>query len=145
MADWTDIPDANLEPDRPIRSVDGLALRDNPIALADGASGAPRIQTNAIENDAVTQDKIASNSVGRSEAISGTSSTSGTIGGGGNTGITLDNWALFPSFGGAENSSDIRIVLDTSSASASSPKVRLVNTDSQSARTYDIAWRYINS
>ena len=43
MADWTSISDSNIEPGKPIRSIDGLALRDNPIAIAEGASGAPRI------------------------------------------------------------------------------------------------------
>ncbi len=43
MADWTTIPDSSIEPGKPIRSIDGLALRDNPIAISEGASGAPRI------------------------------------------------------------------------------------------------------
>jgi len=43
MADWTTIPDSSIEPGKPIRSIDGLALRDNPIAIAEGAAGAPRI------------------------------------------------------------------------------------------------------
>jgi len=42
MADWTTIPDSSIEPGKPIRSIDGLALRDNPIAIAEGAAGAPR-------------------------------------------------------------------------------------------------------
>lgn len=49
MANYTDIPDGNLDPDSPIRSVDGLALRDNPIAIAEGASGAPRVAPEALE------------------------------------------------------------------------------------------------
>ena len=44
MADWTTIPDSSIEPGKPIRSIDGLALRDNPIAIAEGAPGAPRIE-----------------------------------------------------------------------------------------------------
>jgi hypothetical protein len=43
MATWTTLPDASLEPGKPIRSIDGLALRDNPVAIAEGAVGAPRI------------------------------------------------------------------------------------------------------
>ena len=43
MATWTNIPDSSIEPGKPIRSIDGIALRDNPIAIAEGASGAPRI------------------------------------------------------------------------------------------------------
>lgn len=48
MTDWTTISDANLDPAEPIRSIDGKALRDNPIAITEGASGAPRIATSAL-------------------------------------------------------------------------------------------------
>ena len=46
MADWTDITDARLEPGKPARSIEALALRDNPIAIAEGAEGAPRLTNN---------------------------------------------------------------------------------------------------
>jgi hypothetical protein len=59
MATFTNISDTVLEPGKPIRSVDALALRDNPVAIAGGASGAPRIVTNAIENANVTAAKLA--------------------------------------------------------------------------------------
>lgn len=49
MADWTTIPDSSIEPGKPIRSIDGLALRDNPIAISEGAAGAPRIIGNAAK------------------------------------------------------------------------------------------------
>jgi hypothetical protein len=61
MATWTTLPDASLEPGKPIRSIDGLALRDNPIAISEGAVGAPKIQTNGITDSAVTTAKLASN------------------------------------------------------------------------------------
>ena len=48
MAEWTTIPDDVLEPGKPIRSVDAIALRDNPVAIAEGAAGAPRVQWEAI-------------------------------------------------------------------------------------------------
>jgi hypothetical protein len=41
MTTWTSIPDTNLEVGKPTRSIDGLALRDNVLAAAEGASGAP--------------------------------------------------------------------------------------------------------
>ena|SRR5690554_395582 len=50
MATWTNIADTFLEPGKPVRSVDGLALRDNPIAIAEGASGAPRIESDSAVN-----------------------------------------------------------------------------------------------
>src|SRR5690625_218103 len=63
MAQWTNIPTDRIEPGKPIRAIDGLALRDNPIAIAEGASGAPRVQTNGIANSAVTTAKIANSAV----------------------------------------------------------------------------------
>ena len=58
MAEFTVIPDANLEPDKPARAIDALALRDNPIAIAEGAAGAPRIQTAALDDNVVTDAKL---------------------------------------------------------------------------------------
>ncbi len=49
MATWTDIPDSNLEPGAPARSVDAIALRDNPIAMSERATGAPVVQVPVIE------------------------------------------------------------------------------------------------
>jgi len=43
MTTYTTIPNSSLEPGKPIRSIDGLALRDNPAAITEGADGAPRI------------------------------------------------------------------------------------------------------
>jgi hypothetical protein len=63
MASWTTLPDAALEPGKPIRSIDGLALRDNPVAITEGAAGAPKMQTNGITDSAVTTAKLANNSV----------------------------------------------------------------------------------
>lgn len=53
MATWTTLPDATLEPGKPIRSIDVLALRDNPVAIAEGASGAPRIEVDGLGINAV--------------------------------------------------------------------------------------------
>ena len=59
MSTWTNIPDDVLEPGKPIRSVDAIALRDNPVAIAQGAAGAPRVQTAAIQDGAVIASKLA--------------------------------------------------------------------------------------
>ena len=48
MADWTVITDASLDPDAPLTSELAYAWRDNPIAIAEGAAGAPRIQQGAL-------------------------------------------------------------------------------------------------
>lgn len=43
MADWTNIADSALDPDAPVTSELAYAWRDNPIAIAEGAPGAPKI------------------------------------------------------------------------------------------------------
>lgn len=58
MAVFTIVPDSVLEPGDPIRSVDIIAIKDNPIAIAEGAAGAPRIVTAAITNGAVNATKM---------------------------------------------------------------------------------------
>lgn len=50
---YTAIPNANLEPGQPARSIDALSLRDNPDAIAEGSSGAPRVMTGILNNRTV--------------------------------------------------------------------------------------------
>ena len=48
MADWTTITETATDPDSPVTSGLIKALRDNPSAIAEGASGAPRIDRPAM-------------------------------------------------------------------------------------------------
>lgn len=48
MADWTTITETATDPDAPVTSSLIKALRDNPSAIAEGASGAPRIDQPAM-------------------------------------------------------------------------------------------------
>lgn len=41
MAAWTAIPDSDLDPESPITTSLMLALRDNPVAITENASGSP--------------------------------------------------------------------------------------------------------
>ena len=72
MATWTTITDTALEPGKPIRSVDGLALRDNVTALAEGAAGAPRIENAALDTDSVTNVKVVNVTLGAEKFQTGT-------------------------------------------------------------------------
>ena len=49
MTTFTTIPNSSLEPGKPIRSIDGLALRDNPLAIIEGDATAPRMVGKAIK------------------------------------------------------------------------------------------------
>lgn len=48
MADWPNITDVAVDPDAPVTSNLMYGLRDAPIAIAEGAAGAPRIQFGAM-------------------------------------------------------------------------------------------------
>lgn len=48
MADYFSIPDTAIDPDAPLTSQLACAWRDNCIAIAEGAVGAPRIQPAAL-------------------------------------------------------------------------------------------------
>lgn len=48
MTDYNIIPDASLEPDDPITADLGVRWRDNPIAMFEGAPGAPRLDKKAL-------------------------------------------------------------------------------------------------
>jgi len=52
MADWTEITNVAVAVGEPTRAIDGRALRDNPIAIARGAPGAPRLSPWAAVPDA---------------------------------------------------------------------------------------------
>jgi hypothetical protein len=58
MADWTDILNSEVDTDSPITEALMTALRDNPVAIAEGASGAPQMQTGAYADGSVTLIKI---------------------------------------------------------------------------------------
>lgn len=49
MTAYTVISDTSLDPDAPITSALGYAFRNNPIAIAEGASGAPRVRIGALQ------------------------------------------------------------------------------------------------
>lgn len=48
MADWTTLADSQLDPDAPLTSELAYAWRDNPIAIAEGAAGAPKVVGQAL-------------------------------------------------------------------------------------------------
>ena len=58
MADWIVIPDSDQLPGKPVRSADLIAMKDNVTALAEGASGSPKILTAALNNYSVTTIKL---------------------------------------------------------------------------------------
>jgi len=93
MTDWTNLTDNELSIDQPVTQEKMLALRDNPKAMAEGASGAPEIQTAALANSAVTTDKI-SNSAVTAAKISSSAVTTDKISNSSVTTAKLNNSAV---------------------------------------------------
>ena len=72
MADWTTIPDTTFEPGAPAKGRDMRFLRDNPIAIAEGAAGAPRVQAAALGTDNNMRDWVLARIAGASINAVGT-------------------------------------------------------------------------
>lgn len=72
MAVWTDIPVSATDADSPITDALMTALAENPTALAEGAAGAPKIATSALDDLAVTQQKIANLTINDAKIVDGT-------------------------------------------------------------------------
>jgi hypothetical protein len=95
MTDWTDLDIDGLLPGEPLTSEKALAFYQNPIAIAEGAAGAPSIETAAlIASERMTTanvlDQTAGAAVGavgtyallhRTAIFSGTLNAGGTVAG----------------------------------------------------------------
>jgi hypothetical protein len=136
MADWTSIPDATFDPDRPVLGSTHLAIVKNFEALAEGAVNAPRIQTAAIQDSNVTTAKIANANVTIAKLPIGTRSFSGTVD---------DNNPATISF-----TDDYAFALRATTLSAGTgislrQNAYQVSTFSTNAQSYAISWRYLTT
>ena len=105
MAFWTNLINAIFLPGRPILGSTGVALRDNMIAIAEGAAGAPRIEDAALDTTVTTagQDWVAARMVARTHGGVGTLVTALRGAGSGNVafGATIAGSSISPcSLGG---------------------------------------------
>ena len=62
MTDYTAIPNGDVDSDSPITTSLITKLRDNPIAITEGSSGAPQVQTAGIAISAITSAENATRS-----------------------------------------------------------------------------------
>jgi len=58
MTAYNDIADSDVDPESPGTTTTFTRLRDNPIAITEGSSGAPKIQEAALNDEAVTYVKL---------------------------------------------------------------------------------------
>lgn len=127
MATYTTITDGQVDQDSPISQALITALRDNPLAIAEGASGAPKIVAGALN--------LATNSVSVTVGSSGSATYEE---------ITLDRCSFFPGTGGDGNTS-ISFIVATGTASATAPKIRVGGTPLGNSDTVDFEWEYVQT
>lgn len=118
----------------PVTSELAEAYRANVLAIAEGASGAPRVQRDGIANNAIIRPKIQTD----------TSSVSGTVPGEGSVDIELSSFSFFPSIVTGISGGQALPIRATGggSASANDPKFNIQNPGSGSI-SYEVAWRFI--
>ena len=131
MADYIGITEAQSNPFAPLTSELVKQLRDNPIAIAQGAAGAPRVERAAIEDAGINRVKL----------DTGTNSVSGSIPPFGVVSILMDPYSFFPRVSG---NSDIRMGGVVGGTTADEARFSLRNTDTDNSRDYSVAWRFIN-
>ena len=116
MASYVTITDSQVDPEAPITSESMSALRDNPTAIAEGASGAPRVTFAALS--------------GQSRSFSGSVSPGSPVD------ITIsDDYAFFPKF--SSDSAQVRLQFYPVGGSL---RFDHIGTGSNS---YSINWRYV--
>lgn len=141
-------------------------LRDNITALANGDSGAPAIQTAALDSLSITTAKIAGSAVTtakiadgdvteakinngavtRNKLSTGTSSASGSISSGGYNVITMHDYTFFPTLEGNDSSNPkgTFVTFLYSTAGGYAGKF-VVNNEQGGTAYYAIYWRYITA
>ena len=109
MATWTEIPQDALNPDSPARAIDAQALRDNPIAIAEGDASAPRVKTPALEDSAVTTSKIESSERMTTDNVLGVTSeaSAGAVGTYAFLGKELPEDTTYATFGDTKPGSEL--------------------------------------
>ena len=63
MPDYRVIADSEVQPDAPVTSSLGFALRDNPAAIAEGAPGAPKNRSESLNLTATSGDRTSDGTV----------------------------------------------------------------------------------
>ena len=125
MADWTDQDTDSLLPGEPWTSAKALAAFENPVALAEGATGAPKIQTAAYGANTVNENAMKVQQF----------SDSGTVGAAGSVTVTIPgNLVFFPRVEGTgTGASDIEGVMGGG-------QLIVKNKNPDNSRTYSVSW-----
>ena len=126
MTSYITITDTETDPEAPLTATLAKKWRDNPIAISEGSTGAPKIQRAAIQDAAINRIKLST----------GTNSASWSTGSGGGSGtILLDAYSFFPAstvsgssitFGGAGTVDAPRLVWSNNGTGSGSATWRYI-------------------
>ena len=131
MTTYTAISNSDIDAESIVDENLMTLMRDNPIAITEGAGGAPKIQTAAI----------AAAAIGRSEIANSTTTAAGSLVTLGTVYLALNDWALFPMI----HTQTININVsghNVDGGGASSPRLGLFNS-SGGTLSYDVDHRWI--
>jgi len=119
MTSYVAVSNGEIDADSPITADLMSKLRDNPIAISEGSTGAPKVLANALN--------ITSHSL------------TGSVSAGSSSTITLGAYAFFPSI----SASSMTVTFGTDGTTADDPRLLLTN-GSVSPVSYTIRWRSIS-
>jgi len=127
MTAYIAITDAETDPEAPLTSELAKKWRDNPIAISEGSTGAPKVQRAAVQDAAINRVKLSTGTNSGSYSFSGS---------GGTTTISLDAYSFFPSHSGNADS----VKIEGGGASADLPAITFSDLSTASGT---VRWRYI--
>jgi len=119
-------------------------LQADILAKANGDTGAPKLVTAAIANDAFNAARIAAAAVGRSELSQAAATSAGTLATDTAVSITLNDYAFFPMIHSTPNEFVLVRSHDTDGGSGASPRFSLLNGPIAST-DYDIDHLYLTT
>lgn len=132
MTDYVDPTLLDFDPKDPLTSERLIALRDNPTAITEGAVDAPRIQTAALEDSAVTTAKILDDNVTTDKLNVGTKTYTGSLAASASVSFALDTFSFTPIVTGSNIVGDFR-----------NGSIYIVNGDPSVTQNYTVTWKYL--
>jgi len=153
MTTYTSIIDSEIDTDSPVTESLMTRIRDNPIAITEGSSGAPKIQNAAIATDAVRAAQIQAGAVAASELgtnsvinakikIASGTSYAGFLTTSASINITLHNKSFFPMIYGDITGINVG-GHSTDGGSGAAPRFKLHNNSGSNNRFYAVDYYYV--
>lgn len=145
MTSYTAITTSEVDADSPITESLMTRLRDNPIAITEGSSGAPKIQTAAYDTGSVDQAAIGASAVGQAELKTATDNQFTVISGNDSAGVLMTGgtYTMVNGVGSTQSSQGFSLGRDDDTGNDEG--TWWVNNQSSSQETFYSRARYIQA